>query len=255
MSVSSDSLLCFLQTYRDCTRRPSLRWACGPRWWSGPGNRPIHAWNAASPATWCRRPRPTRAPWCGRWRCDIRCECTGNKSGSEQHLKNQCPGDLTDHQVRNVGNPILRHKIGVRLWSRAGRNCPPERSSRPLMQRDIYPSPPSLSAATTRRPSECLTRRTRSGSHRGLFICEGFTAISSALPAWLPPPPLPPELFTILTLLNRAGWPKHLAREGVRMFGCGIKTDRLHFVLMTSWVRQPEKQYLHDFFFFLPHPI
>lgn len=77
---------------------------------------------------------------------------------------------------------------------------------------------------------------------------------SSALPAWLPPPPLPPELSTILTLLNRAGWPKHLAREGVRMFGCGIKTDRLHFVLMTSWVRQPEKQYLHDFFFFSPTP-
>lgn len=75
-----------------------------------------------------------------------------------------------------------------------------------------------------------------------------------SLPAWLPPPPLPPELFTILTLLNRAGWPKHLAREGVRMFGCGIKTDRLHFVLMTSWVRQPEKQYLHDFFFFSPTP-
>lgn len=76
------------ETHQDCTKHPSLHWACEPRLWSGPGSHLIPAWNVASPVTWCHRPRPTHAPLCGRLHCDIHCRMSSSidsrKVGSEQ---------------------------------------------------------------------------------------------------------------------------------------------------------------------------
>lgn len=60
-------------TYPDCTRHPSLRSACAPRWCSGQGNRPTPSSAAASPGTWCHRPHPTPAVWCDLRSCGTHC--------------------------------------------------------------------------------------------------------------------------------------------------------------------------------------
>lgn len=61
-----------LQTHPGYTKRPSLHSECALQWWSGPGSHRFHVWISASHAIWCRHPRPTHEPWCGRTSCGTR---------------------------------------------------------------------------------------------------------------------------------------------------------------------------------------